>query len=97
MGKMIYLFSLFLLFTTAYANSEQVIRIPLHANKISLDPSTVQDFSSLWISRQINCQLVRIDNGILTMEAAKSIRYLSPTSIEIQLKPDIQFEFEYDN
>lgn len=73
----------------AYADS--VLRIPVHASVISFDPSKVQDTSSLWVSRQITCQLVRMSGGILVMEAAQTIRYNSPLEIDVQLKPNILF------
>ncbi len=67
------------------------LKIPLHASMISLDPTAVQDQSSLWVSRQINCQLVRLTNGNIFKEAAKSIQYDGPLKIIIELKHDIQF------
>jgi len=36
----------------------KMIRIPLPSSTISLDPTAVQDDSSLWVSRQVNCQLI---------------------------------------
>ena len=58
---------------------------------ISLDPSKVEDISSLWVSRQINCQLIRMKRGVPTLEAAESIHYLSPVMLDIKLKPNILF------
>ena len=68
------------------AFSIESLRIPLHARLISLDPTKVQDSSSLWVARQINCQLVRMSGGVVTTEAAESIRYISPLIIDIKLK-----------
>lgn len=73
----------------AYANS--AIRIPLHTEKISFDTSRFQDTSSLWVSRQVNCQLLRVRGGVPVMDVTKSIRYISPTSIDFKLKKGVYF------
>lgn len=91
MGKIIFSVIILLFATYSYAENHQPIRIPLHVEKITLDPSKVQDLSSLWISRQLNCQLVRMTGGVLIMEAADEINYRSPTIIQISLKPNIYF------
>lgn len=67
------------------------IRIPLHASSVSLDPTAVQDQSSLWVSRQINCQLVRFRNGKVFKEAAANIKYDGPLKVVIDLRNDIRF------
>lgn len=67
------------------------LRVPLHASMISLDPSKVQDISSLWVSRQINCQLVRMNKGIPTLEAAESINYITPVLLDVKVKQNIHF------
>lgn len=67
------------------------LRIPLHTSTVSLDPTGVQDGASLWVSRQINCQLVRMSGREPKLEAASEIQFLNPTHLKITLKPDIHF------
>lgn len=74
----------------SYANSDR-LRIPLQTASVSLDPSHVQDASSLFVSRQINCQLVRSQGSIYKLEAAKSIEYISPLEIMIKLNDNAKF------
>lgn len=74
----------------AYAD-EAALRIPIHASFVELDTSQLQDIASLWVSRQIDCQLIRMKSGIPTLEAAESIHYLSPLLIDIKLKQNIYF------
>lgn len=73
------------------AESSQKIRIPLLAKQVSLDPSGIQDQSSLLVSRQLNCQLVRNRSRQIVNEAAKEIRYLSDRDIEFVLDPGARF------
>lgn len=67
------------------------IRIPLSATVISLNPAGVQDDSSLWISRQVNCQLVRLHAGQIEFEAAEQIKFIDPTTIELTLRDGAKF------
>lgn len=67
------------------------IRIPLHASEVSLDPTSEQDISSLLISRQINCQLVREESGSITLDAASSIQFITPLKILITLNQNAKF------
>lgn len=67
------------------------LHIPLHASMISFDPRKVQDTSSLWVARQTNCELVRMNKGTFTLDAAQSIRYISPIVIDIKLKRNLRF------
>ncbi len=92
MAKIILTIFIFSIFMADQAlGKEAILRIPLHASTISLDPSKVQDISSLWVSRQINCQLVRMNKGVSTLEAAQSIQYVSPVLIDVKIKPNIYF------
>jgi ABC-type oligopeptide transport system substrate-binding subunit len=75
----------------SYAQTKRTLIIPLVAKEISLDPRTVQDQSSLWISRHINCQLMRSSGRIPELEAAKEFRFITPTEIQVTLKGDITF------
>jgi hypothetical protein len=70
----------------SYAQTKRTLIIPLVAKEISLDPRTVQDQSSLWISRHINCQLMRSSGRIPELEAAKEFRFITPTEIQVTLK-----------
>lgn len=80
----------FLLIGQSFAENA-ALRVPLHASMISLDPSKVQDISSLWVSRQINCQLVRMNKGVPTLEAAQSINYVTPVLLDVKIKQNIHF------
>lgn len=73
-----------------FANSN-VLKIPLQTALISLDPSHIQDAPSLFVSRQINCQLVRSKGSIYQMEAAESIKYISPLEIMVKIKDSASF------
>ncbi len=84
--------SCLILSSNIYAdNSDYYIKIPLQRSKISLDPSHVQDISSLFVSRQINCQLARMQGSKFFLEAAKSVKYVSPLEIIVQIKENIYF------
>ncbi|OGT51114.1 MAG: hypothetical protein A3E84_04700 [Gammaproteobacteria bacterium RIFCSPHIGHO2_12_FULL_42_13] len=65
--------------------------IPLHTESISLDPTKAQDFSSLLVSRQINCQITRTENGNLVLDAAEKVRFITPTRLYVKLKNTITF------
>src|SRR4051794_5858922 len=67
------------------------LQIPVPAGTISLDPTAVQDQSSLWVSRQVNCQLVRLNQGSVLNEAVESYRYLSPSKIQMKLGKEYRF------
>ncbi|MCW5590070.1 MAG: hypothetical protein KIT27_10490 [Legionellales bacterium] len=84
---LIFLFSLPLIVKA----EEKILRIPLHTSLISFNPALEQDFSSLWVSRQVNCQLLRSNSGEVKLEAAKSISFLSPTIIDIKLNRQYTF------
>lgn len=72
-------------------NAKTILRIPLNSTSISLDPRHMQDISSLLVSRQISCQLIRNHGGIYTLEAAKSIKYISPLKILVELNSNRKF------
>jgi MarR-like DNA-binding transcriptional regulator SgrR of sgrS sRNA len=92
MEKIIKVLILFFLFMTSkICFAEVIIRAPLHANSAVLDPTKLQDISSLWVSRQINCQVMRVIGGTSQLDAAKSIHYVTPTVIHIELKNNINF------
>jgi hypothetical protein len=46
-------------FITKADLDEKELRVTLQPSVISLDPGGVQDSQSLFVSRQVNCQLVR--------------------------------------
>lgn len=70
---------------------ENGLTVPLPVSKISFDPTHIQDVASLFVSRQINCQLVRNQGSVFTLDAAKSIKYISPLEIQIELNKSAQF------
>lgn len=80
-----------LAWTPVVAWCAEIIRVPLVAQQVSLDPSGIQDQSSLFVSRQLNCQLVRNRSRQIVNEAAKEIRYLSNREIEFVLDPNARF------
>lgn len=81
-----------LLFISVISHAEAIpLRIPLHAAQITLDPSGIQDLSSLLVSRQVNCQLVRSHASVISLEAAQSIHFTTPTTILITIKNGITF------
>lgn len=78
-------------FVTAIVAHARVINVPLYSKMISLDPTGMQDQSSLWVSRHVNCQLVRLEGSQTALDAASKINFKSPTEIEITLKEDARF------
>tara|TARA_R110000868_G_scaffold168175_1_gene402754 strand:- start:1063 stop:2508 length:1446 start_codon:yes stop_codon:yes gene_type:complete len=74
-----------------HALAEEAIKIPLQTSLISLDPSHIQDMPSLFVSRQINCQLVRNNGSVFQYDAAKIIKYISPLEIVITLSDAVKF------
>ena len=77
-----------------YANSmNNEIRVTLQKSKITLDPGNVRDSQSLFISRQVDCELIRSQGSTYVLEAAKSINYITPLKIRIQLNNKIKFLF----
>jgi len=75
---------------STYADTK-TLRIPLHSSAVSLDPASAQDISSLLVSRQINCQLIRNQEGVLFFEAAQSVKYLAPFKIQVQIDQSRHF------
>jgi hypothetical protein len=73
------------------SRDEPETHVPVPASLISLDPTSVQDQSSLWVARHVHCQLVRLKQGKVVPEAVESYRYLSPTSIEMTLGTQYRF------
>jgi hypothetical protein len=67
------------------------INILLPAATVSLDPSGVLDQSSLWVGRQVHCQLFRQERHHVVNDAAESIKYLSPTKLLIKVKKNLRF------
>jgi len=92
MGKIIRgIFALFLCINTWATVYAQSIKIPLRSTYITLEPYKLQDISSLWVSRQINCQLIRKHGREPTLEAASSLKYVSPLILNIKLKKGVLF------
>lgn len=88
------LFLSILLLYTLQSNADDLsspIKIPLHASEVALNPTGEQDISSLLVSRQINCQLVREASGTITLDAASSIQFITPLKILITMNPNAKF------
>jgi len=84
-------FMLFMISDSVLAVRPYVLNIPLHATQISLDPATVQDVSSLWVSRQINCQLLQLQGAAVSLGVASEVSYLSPKKILITINKNASF------
>lgn len=79
-------YAAFLIYFANSIASARPLQIPVHSSVVNLNPLKVQDSWSLWVSRQVNCQLLRTSAGDIQNDAAESIRFLNPTKIEIKLK-----------
>ena len=74
----------------AQATNDELF-IPLHSHLISLDPRFAQDAQSLWVARQVNCQLVRLNGKNIEFEAAKKIDFVNQRILNIQLDESKRF------
>jgi ABC-type transport system substrate-binding protein len=78
-------------FADTSKESSKILEIPILSAHISLDPTQVQDANSLWIARQINCQLVRLVRKSAKPEAAENVEYLDQKTIKITIRSDLKF------
>lgn len=67
------------------------LRVTLQSSVISLDPGGIQDSQSLFVSRQVNCQLVRNEGAFFVLEAAESIKYITPLRIILKVNKNAKF------
>lgn len=67
------------------------LRITLQKSKITLDPGKVRDSQSLFISRQVDCELIRSRGSTYVLEAAESINYITPLKIRMKINNKIKF------
>lgn len=74
-----------------FAEKQKTLLIPIYDYRANLDPGKQQDTYSTGISRQINCQLIRASNSYPMLEAANSVKYLTPWKIAITLKKGLTF------
>lgn len=72
-------------------SDKKEIRVTLQSSKITLDPGGVRDTQSLFVSKQVNCELVRSEGSAPVLDAAESIKYLSPLKFRIKIKNDAKF------
>ncbi|CDZ79386.1 transcriptional regulator SgrR [Legionella massiliensis] len=82
-------FIVIFLLTANSINADSVneeLRITLQKSNITLDPGSIRDTQSLFISRQINCELIRNQGSAYVLEAADTINYITPLKIRIKLK-----------
>jgi ABC-type transport system substrate-binding protein len=92
--KCFILFILSVLFFTSLTKAEtnpDPLRVTLQPSVISLDPGGVQDSQSWLVSRQINCQLVQNFGPNYILDAAESIKYITPLKIRLKLNPKAKF------
>lgn len=75
----------------AKANSKGELNVTLQSSIISLDPGGIQDAQSLFVSRQVNCQLVRSQGSNFTLEAAESIKYVTPENVMLKISNTAKF------
>jgi ABC-type transport system substrate-binding protein len=73
------------------ANDNRELRVTLQSSLISLDPGGIQDSQSLMVSRQVNCQLVRSQDSVFVLDAAESIKYITPFEIILKLNNKVRF------
>lgn len=71
--------------------NESALRVGLPASSITLDPTGVQDQASLWVSRQIQCQLIRGRGRNIEKEAAEEIEFVGPKEIKFTIRKDLKF------
>ncbi|HLB43299.1 MAG TPA: ABC transporter substrate-binding protein [Gammaproteobacteria bacterium] len=94
MKKILIIFSLFAAtcpaITMADLNKKE-LRVTLQTSVISLDPGGVQDSQSLFVSRQVNCQLVRNQGSIFVLDAAESIKYITPLRVVLKINNKAKF------
>lgn len=76
--------------TRGYSSTKE-LRVTLQSSFISLDPGGIQDSQSWFVSRQVNCQLVRSQGSIFVLDAAESIRYITPLKIILKISNKAKF------
>lgn len=86
----VFLFFLYSVVAKADSNKKE-LRVTLQSSEISLDPGGIQDSQSLFVSRQVDCQLVRNQGSIFVLDAAESIKYLTPLKIIIKISDKSKF------
>lgn len=78
--------------TQTYAESKiNELRVTLQSSLISLDPGGIQDSQSLMVSRQVNCQFVRSQGSVFVLDAAESIKYVTPLHIILKINDKVKF------
>lgn len=81
----------FLMYPYPIQANVKELRIPLQSTVITLDPGDIQDASSLFVARQINCQLIINEGENFTLDAAESIKYITPLKIVLKIKNNAKF------
>ena len=71
--------------------NDKELRVPLHVSMITLDPGGIQDTQSLIVSRQVNCQLIRNQGSTYALDAAESIKYVTPLKVVLKIKNNAKF------
>ncbi len=80
------------LLLSSFSLMAKEINVLLPANDVTLNPTSgIIDQSSLWVNRQIHCQLFRQEGRNVVNDAAESFKYESPTKLIVKLKPNLKF------
>src|SRR3990167_3841873 len=85
-----FLFSFFI-FSKTENLTKGGLKITLQPSFISFDPGGIQDSQSWVVSRQVNCQLVRSQGSIFVLDAAESIKYITPLKIILKISNKAKF------
>lgn len=89
---LIIIYVIFFINDTAVFGAEfKPLKVTLQASEITLDPGGIQDSQSLFISRQINCQLFRNEGATYVYDAAESVKYQSPTRLLLKISDHAVF------
>ena len=72
-------------------SNDNELRVTLQSSLISLDPGGIQDSQSLHVARQVNCQFVRSQGAVFVLDAAESIKYLTPLKIALKINNKVRF------
>jgi len=86
-----------ILFTMGFSNAvkanenDKKLIVTLQSSTITLDPGGVQDSQSLFVSRQVNCQLVRNQGPRYVLDAAESIKYIDSLKIMLKINGKARF------
>src|SRR3990167_10376925 len=87
----VFFLSTFSILAKAEDSTKGELKVTLQPSVISLDPGGIQDSQSWVVSRQVNCQLVRSQGSIFVLDAAESIKYITPLKIILKISNKAKF------